>query len=118
MQVTEDRGQPGPGTGAAALHRSFRDAEQLGGVGDRIAVHVDGDHRGTLLDGKPHQRPLDRDRRLDLRGPIRHRVDIVEHGSQVGLVAAQPIQARIDDDAVQPAADRGVVPECAGSTVR
>ena len=34
------------------------------------------------------------------------------------LVAAQPIQASIDDDAVQPTADRGMMPKRCGAAVR
>ncbi len=118
FQVAEDRGKPGPGAGASAFDRAFGDAEQPGGVGDRIAVHVDGHHRGALLDGQPHQRPLHRDRGLDLGGPIGDRIDVFERGGGVSLVAAQPIQAGIDHDAVQPAADRGVMPKGAGAAVR
>ena len=36
----------------------------------------------------------------------------------MGLGAAQPVQARVDDDAVQPTAHRGVVPKRAGAAVR
>src|SRR3984885_92529 len=118
LQIAQDRGQPGPRPRAATLDGAFGDPEQLGGVGDRIAVHVNGDHRGALLGGQSHQCPLHRDRGVDLRGPIRHRKAVVEDSGRVSLVAAQPIQASIDDDAVQPTADRGMVPKRSGAAVR
>ena len=112
------RGEPGPGPRAATFDGAFGDPEQPGGVGDRIAVHVNGNHCGALLDGQSHQCPLHRDRGVDLRGPIRHRVAVIEGSGGVSLVAAQPIQASIDDDAVQPTADRGMVPKRCGAAVR
>jgi len=118
VQIAQDRGQPGPRPRAAALDGAFGDPEQPGGVGHRIAVHVNGDHRGALLDGQAHQCPLHRDRRVDLRGPVRHRIAVVEDRGRVSLVAAQPIQASIHDDAVQPTADRSMVPKRCGAAVR
>ena len=114
----EDAGQPGPGPRAATLDGAFGNPEKLGGVGDRIAVHVNGNHRGALLDRQSHQCPLHRNRCVDLRGPIRHRIAVVEDSGQVSLVAAQPVQASIDDNTVQPTADRGVVPKRCGAAVR
>ncbi len=81
-------------------------------------MHVDRHHGGALLDGQTHQRPLHRDRRLDLRGPVRHRIDVVERGGEVSFVAAQSVQASVDNDAVQPTAHRGVVPKRCGAAVR
>ena len=94
------------------------DAEQRGGVGDRVTLHVHGHHRGPLLDGKAHQGPLHQDRRLHLRRAIGHRVDILERGGRVSLGATQPIEAGVEHDAVQPAADGGVVPKRSRPAVR
>ena len=71
-----------------------------------------------MLDGKPHQRLLHRDRRLDLGRPIGHRVDVLERDGRVAFGAPQPVQAGVDDDAVQPTVDRGVVPKRAGAAMR
>jgi len=117
LQIAQNCGEPGPPTGAATFDGALGYAEHPCGVGHRVAVHVDRDYRGALLDGQVHQGPLHRDRRLDLRGSIRHGIDIVERDGGVDLVAAQPIQAGIDHDAVQPAADRGVVAKCAGAAM-
>ena len=43
------RQQPGPGPGAAALHRARRGIEDRGGVRHREAEHVDHHQRGPLL---------------------------------------------------------------------
>ena len=51
LQVAQDGGQPDPSPRAAALDGALRHTKQPGGVGDRIAVHVHGYHRGPLLDG-------------------------------------------------------------------
>jgi hypothetical protein len=118
VQIAEDRGQPGPRPRAATLDGAFCDPEQLGGVGDRVAVHVNGNYCGALLDGQPHQCPMHRDRRVDLRGPIRYRMAVVEDSGRVSFVAPQPIQASIDDDAVQPTADCCMVPKRSGAAVR
>jgi hypothetical protein len=118
VQVPEDAGQSSPGPRATTLDGALGDPEQPGGVGDRIAVHVNGNHRSTLLDRQAHQCPLHSDRGVDLRGPIRHRIAIIEDSGRVSFVATQPIQAGIDDDAVQPTADRGMVPKRRGAAVR
>ena len=80
VEVAEQFRQPSPGAGTPALDRALGDAEQPRGVGDRIALHVDGHHRGPLLDGKPHQGALHHDRRLDLGRPIGDRVDVLAAG--------------------------------------
>lgn len=81
-------------------------------------MHVDGDHRGPLLDGKSHQRSVHHNCRLYLGGAVGDRIGVLQGHRRPGLGAAQPIQAGVERDAVQPAADRGVVPEGAGATVR
>jgi hypothetical protein len=81
-------------------------------------MHVDRDYGGALLDGQSHQCPLHRDRRLDLRRAIGHRVDVIKHDGGATLVAAQAVQAGIDHDAIQPAADGGVVAKSSGAAVR
>ena len=55
-QMLESRQQPRPAPGCAALHRSLRDAEYLGGVGDRVAEHIDQDECGLLVRDKPLER--------------------------------------------------------------
>ncbi len=58
--------KPGAGPRAAALDGALGDAEQPGGVGHRIAVHIDRDHRGALSGRQPHQCLAHHDRGLDL----------------------------------------------------
>ena len=118
LQIAQGRGQPDSRPRATTLDGAFSDAEQLGGVGDRIAVHVNGNHRGALLDGQSHQCPLNRDRYVDLCGLIRHGIAVVEDSGRLSFVAAQPIQASIDHDAMQPTANRGMVPKRCGAAVR
>ncbi len=42
----------------------------------------------------------------------------VQDGGGVGLVTAYPVQTGVDDDAVQPAADRSIIAERARAAVR
>ncbi len=81
-------------------------------------MHVDRHHCGALLDGKPHQRPMHRDRGLDLRRLVGYGVNVVECGGGMSFVAAQPVQACVDNNAMEPAADGGVVSKGAGTAVR
>jgi hypothetical protein len=107
-----------PGTRAPALDRALGDAEHPCGVGDRVALHVDRHDGGPLLKGKAHQCVLYPDRGFDLSSAIRHRVDVFQRGGPMSLGAPQPVQAGVDHDPVQPAADRGVIPEGTGAAVR
>ena len=51
-QVRQQGQQPGPAPGAAALHRARGNAQDLGGVGYRVAEHVHQDQRGPLFRGR------------------------------------------------------------------
>ena len=109
----------GPGTRTAALHGALRNAEDARGLGNGVALHVDRHHGCTLLDGKPHQGAFHHDRGVHPRRGIADVAGIVlELRGGVCLVAPQPVEARVHDDAVQPAADRGVVAEGGGAAVR
>jgi hypothetical protein len=59
----------------------------------------------------------DDDRRLDIGGSIRYGKAVISEPPGSKTVAAHPISAGIDNDAVQPAPDRGVVPKCTGATM-
>ncbi len=63
-----------------------------GGVGDRVAQHVHGHHRDTLVGGQPHQRLLHHNRGVGARRWIAHwhRVVLKLYGD-VSSVAPQPI---------------------------
>jgi hypothetical protein len=52
----EEREESGSASGTAALDRSGRDVEHLGGFGDRVALHVHEHQRGTLLGWESAQR--------------------------------------------------------------
>lgn len=110
--------QPRPRPGAPALDRPLRYVEQPGGVGHRVAVHVDGQDRSALLCGQAHQCLAHHDRRLDVCRPIGHRTVILDEFRNGRTVAPQPVQAGIDDNPVQPTADCRVVTERAGRSVR
>jgi len=77
IQVAEHPGQANPSAGTSALDGAFGDAEQLGGVGDRVALHIDGHYGGSLLDGQAQQRPLYQNRSLDMSRPIGDRIDVL-----------------------------------------
>ena len=85
--------------------------------GNRVALHIDRHHRGMLRDGKPHQGAFHHDRGDARRGVADMAGVVLKLGGGVCLVAPQPVEARVDDDAVQPAADRGVVAEGRGAAV-
>ncbi len=104
--------------------------EDLGGLLDRVALHVDQHQRGALLGaagsrGRPARRrgarpprPPPPGRRRPRAGTRRPRpwtgrasVRVRVVGQRVGgadLAAAEPVQAGVDDDPVQPGGDRGV----------
>ncbi|AMD56265.1 hypothetical protein ATO49_28845 [Mycolicibacterium fortuitum subsp. fortuitum DSM 46621 = ATCC 6841 = JCM 6387] len=63
FKVLEQARQLVPGAGTPALHRPFRDPEQQRRLGHGIALHVDGHHRGALLERQLHQGPFHHDRR-------------------------------------------------------
>lgn len=48
---------------------------------------------------------------------IRYRKTVIRQPTGRKTVAAHPISAGIDNDTVQPAPHRGVVPKCAGATM-
>ncbi len=90
------------------LHRALGDTEHARGLGDRHAVHV-GEHEDEALRlGQRGEGVLDEQPGVDLRGPVRTRgqarrrplVELVEGVRRPG--PAQTVQARVDDDAVQP----------------
>ena len=51
VEVAQQLGEPNPATSTTALDRALGDAEQAGGVGHRVTLHIDGHHRSPLLDG-------------------------------------------------------------------
>jgi len=114
--MAQQHGKSRPGAGAPTLDRSLGDIEQGGGVGYRVAVHVDGYYCGALFDRKAHQCLPDHDRRLDTCGSVGQDVAVVGQRCRCKNVAAHPIQAGIDHDPVQPTTDCGIMtksPRCA-----
>ena len=102
--MTEGDGQPGPATGAPALHRAARHAEHVRGLVDAEAVQVDQDDGEPLLDRQVGQGSFDLDRRLAFAEPVallRRQLRGQRHGGAHGPPAG-PVQARIDDHPVQP----------------
>lgn len=47
-EMAQQHGQPCAGPGAPALDCSLGDPEQGRGIGHRVAVHINGNHRGAL----------------------------------------------------------------------
>ena len=117
VEVAEQLGETNTGAGASALDGTLGNAQQPGGVGNRVALHVDRHNGGPLLDRELSQCPLHHNRRLDLSAEISYRLDILERHGPLGFGAPQPVQAGVDHDAVQPAADRGVMPKRTRATV-
>jgi hypothetical protein len=118
FEVAENHCKPGSRTSAATLDSAFGNTKQPGSVGNRITVHVYRHHSGALFDSQPHQCAVHRDRCLDLRGPIGHRINVIQYNSGASFVAAQPVQTGIDHDAMQPAADSRVMAKRSGVSVR
>lgn len=113
--MVEHHGESGSCSGAAAFYGALGDAEEGSGVGHRVTLHVDGDEGCSLLDGKLHQCGTDNEGGVDLRGPIRHRVRIVDlQGGGVAPRAPELITAGVHDDSMQPSADCRVVPNGSG----
>jgi hypothetical protein len=50
--VAEGYRHAGAAAGAAALDRAFGHTENLGRLGDRVALHVDQHDRGALVGGQ------------------------------------------------------------------
>jgi hypothetical protein len=59
----------------------------------------------------------DDDCRLDIGGSICDGKAVISEPGGSKTIAAHSISAGIDNDAVQPAPHRGVVPKCAGATM-
>ena len=121
-QVRQVRQEPGPAAGAAALHRTRRDAQHVRGRGDRVSEHVHQDQRRPLPGGQQLQRRLDVERgvagRCRIRGrpalPLAERVQrrlIVGRHGRPRRLAAQLVQAGVHDDPVQPGGHRRVAAE-------
>ena len=94
----------GPST--SALDGALRNAEQAGGVGHGVAVHVHGEYRGPLPDGQPQQSLMHDDGSLNPRVGVGYRVILVQwDGTGPDRGASKLVGARIEDDPVQPTAD-------------
>ena len=128
-------GEPGPAPRAARLHGADGAVEHRGRLGDRVALHVDQHQRRALLGGQLVQRGEHQPRRssptarsagssvagvADASEP-RSRVLLEVVGQRLGpayLRRAQPVEAGVDDDPVQPGRDGGVAAEGPGPAVR
>ncbi len=122
----EQLGQPGPAAGAAGLDRSDRAVEHHRDLGDGVPLHVDQHQGGALVGGDAGQRrehlstPLVVDRPV---GGVRGRagdqgsavaVGVEVVGQRLGpayLRGADPVEAGVDHDPVQPGGDRRLATE-------
>ncbi len=83
-------------------------------------MHVHGDDRGALPGRQSQQSLADQQGHVELCRGVGHRraMFLGELQCRPNGVAPQRVSTRIDDYAMQPAADRRVVPEGAGPAVR
>ena len=116
-EVPEQHREAVPAAGRPALHRALLGAEHGGGLGDRHALHVDQHHRGALGQREPGERLLDGER----GDPGGHRVArhgdvgvVVERVRPVVAPAADPVEAGVQDDLVQPGGHRGLAAPARG----
>jgi hypothetical protein len=116
--------QPGASPSAAALHGAHRDIENAGCLGHRVPLHIDEDEGGALLGREGGQgreqfalKILTLGRRLggfvgfhELVEPLR----VVDRCGLPGGGLADPVEAGVDGDAVQPGGDGGLAAEGVG----
>src|SRR6478752_3934842 len=117
--ATQHLGERLPTAEASRLHGALRHTEHLRRLGDRQAVHVDQDQGHPLPLGQPGEGLAHVEAGLD-RGVVVVQVGQVELTEVAGaahghLLAAQPVQAGVDDDAVQPGRDGGLAAEGVGT---
>ena len=114
----QDEGELLSTTRASTLDRAGGNSESRRGVGDRVPLHVDGDDRSALLRRQGEQCLLDDDGQIDVGvsvGGIPWFTSLfTERNGGTHLVPPDPVEAGIDDDAVEPAADGRVGTERAG----
>jgi hypothetical protein len=125
--MRDERQQPGPPAGAAALDRPHGDIEHLGGLGDGIALHIHQDQSGALLDGKlgeggnhlpVHVIALNGCRSGLVRfQELLHALGVIGERRTAGSCLTRSVQAGIDRDAVQPCGNRGLAAKGVRSTV-
>ena len=105
------REQPGAAPCAPALHRALGHAEHLGGVGHRIAEHVDQDERRLLIGHQLAQLGHHVDGRIGGTRRIRQRParrQAIEHpliaagGCRPRRLPPQPVERGVHHDPVQP----------------
>ncbi|MPM53076.1 hypothetical protein SDC9_99840 [bioreactor metagenome] len=116
-EVVQQRGQSCPAARAPGLDRPGGAAEHGGCLLDGEPLHVHQDQRRALVRGDPTERLGDRvDQRLGRVVPARpggHPLG-VERGGRTSLQVADPVQAGVDHDPVQPGRDAGVAAERVG----
>ena len=116
-EMAQQHGQPCTGPGAPALDRSFGDPEQGRCVGHRVAIHIDCDDCGALPCRQSRQCMTNHDLGFGMGDSIGHRTAVVGEHCGMKNIAAQTVRAGVDNDAVQPTADRSVMPKRAGGPV-
>ena len=119
-QVPEKRQQFRPPTCAATLDRAGSDAEDPGCLLDRPALHVDEHESRSLLRRQRREGGGDVQGRLHPARGVRRGVEDVLAGQRHGRsrrTTTNPVEARVDDNAVQPGGHCGVTTERSRSSV-
>jgi hypothetical protein len=119
--VCDEGQQPGTSAGASAFHRPDGDSQNLGGLGDRIAMHVHKNEGSALLRGELGQsgdelpvQILALSRQGCGLGRFEQQIQalgVVGELSAAGGGLACPVETRVDGDAVQPGGDGGLAAE-------
>jgi hypothetical protein len=122
--MAEHGQESGPAPGAAALHGSRGDAEDLGGLGHGVSLHVHENEGGALVDGQLGQRGQELTVEiLTLGGGLRglmgfeelfHPLGVVQRGGLAGGGLADAVEAGIDGDAVEPGGHSGLAAKGVG----
>lgn len=113
--------QPGAASGTAALHRSGGHAQDICRLGNGVALHIDQDQRGALLDRQGGQ-CLDQLRSelspdgwgLSRFMWLQQMLIALGVGYRSGAPSfglARPVKAGVDGDSVQPGGHRGLAAE-------
>lgn len=120
----ELRGQPGASPRTAALHGADRHIEDARSLRYRVPLHIDEDEGSTLFGGEGGQgREQFALKVLALSGSLGRLMGLHELIEPLRVVngrglpgrgLADPVEAGVDGDAVQPGGDGGLTPEGMG----
>ena len=112
---TQEVGQRSSTSRTARFHGAFSNAEDVGGLVDRHGIHIHEDKRRPLSLREGGERLLDI--KLHLEGGVAITwVRQLNLGQLTRRLAPpEPVQAGVDNDAVQPGRDCGITPVCVGA---